>query len=96
MGWVLVSHNRRDFIRLAHQFRERDEVHAGVVLLPRDLSDERLTLRTAMLLEWRASLDEPRPDTLIWNDLQQHLIGGLRLAGYTDADVHLVLGQRPT
>lgn len=93
MGSVLVSHNRRDFIRLVHQFRERGEVHAGVVLLPRDLSDERLTLRTAMLLEWRASLDEPRPGTLIWNDLQQRLIGGFRLAGYTEADVRLVLGQ---
>jgi predicted nuclease of predicted toxin-antitoxin system len=96
MGWVLVSHNRRDFIRLAHELRQRGEAHSGVVLLPRDLSEERLTLRTAMLLEWRASLDEPRPDTLIWNDLQQQLIGGLRLAGYTDVDVHLVLGQRLT
>ena len=92
----MVSHNRRDFIRLAHEFRERAEEHAGVVLLPRDLSEERLLLRTAMLLEWRASLDEPRPATLIWNDLQQRLIGGLRLAGYTEADVRLVLGQTPT
>jgi predicted nuclease of predicted toxin-antitoxin system len=95
MGWILVSHNRRDFIRLAHDFRQRGETHAGVVLLPRDLSEERLLLRTAMLLEWRAGLDEPRPDTLIWNDLQQRLISGFRLAGYTDADVRLVLGQRP-
>jgi predicted nuclease of predicted toxin-antitoxin system len=95
MGWILVSHNRRDFIRLAHDFRQRGEAYAGVVLLPRDLSEERLLLRTAMLLEWRAGLGEPRPDTLIWNDLQQRLISGFRLAGYTDADVRLVLGQRP-
>ena len=47
-GWVLVSHNRRDFIRLGHDFRQRGEPHAGVVLLPRDLSSERLLLRTAM------------------------------------------------
>jgi hypothetical protein len=52
MGRVLVSHNRRDFVRLAHEFRQRGEAHAGVVLLPRDLSEERLTLRTAMLLDW--------------------------------------------
>lgn len=88
-----MSHNRRDFIRLAHEFRQRGETHAGIILLPRDLSEQRLVLRTAMLLEWRASLDEPRPETLIWNDLQQRLIGGLRLAGYTEADVRLVLGQ---
>jgi hypothetical protein len=96
MGSVLVSHNRRDFSRLAHELRERGEALAGVVLLPRDVSEERLLLRTAMMLEWRASLDEPRPDSLIWNDFQQRLIGGFRLVGYTDADVRLVLGQRPT
>ena len=96
LGRILVSHNRRDFIRLVHQFRERGEAHAGVVLLPRDLSEDRLLLRTAMLLDWRATLDEPRPDTIIWNDLQQRLIGGFRLAGYTEADVRLVLGRSPT
>jgi hypothetical protein len=90
LGRILVSHNRRDFIRLAHQLRERGEAHAGVVLLPRDLSEDRL------LLDWRASLDEPRPETIIWNDLQQRLIGGFRLSGYTDANVRLVLGQTPT
>jgi hypothetical protein len=95
MGSVFVSHNRRDFIRLAHDFRQRGEPHAGILLLPRDLSEERLLLRTAMLLDWRASLDEPRPDTLIWNDLQQRLISGLRLEDYSDAAVRLVLGQRP-
>jgi hypothetical protein len=28
-----------------------------------------------------------------WHDLQQHLIGGLRLPGYGDADVRLALRQ---
>ena len=95
MGCVLVSHNRRDFIRLGHDFRQRGEMHAGVALLPRDESPHRLLLRTAMLLEWRESLDEPRPDVLIWNDLQQLLISGLRLGNYSDADVRLVLGRTP-
>ncbi|HZO31528.1 MAG TPA: hypothetical protein VFH48_36650 [Chloroflexota bacterium] len=85
----------RDFIHLAHEFRQRGETHAGIVLLPRDLSPERLQLRTAMLLDWRASLDEPRPGTLIWNDLQQQLIGGLRLVGYSEDDVRLVSGRTP-
>jgi hypothetical protein len=95
VGCVLVSHNRRDFIRLGHEFRQRGEVHAGVVLLPRDESTHRLLLRTAMLLDWRASLDEPRPEVLIWNDLQQRLIGGLRPPGYSEEDVRLVLGRPP-
>jgi hypothetical protein len=95
LNYLFVSHNRRDFIRLAHDFRQRGEKHAGIVLLPRDTSDHRLLVRTAMMLEWRASLDEPRPDVLIWNDFQQRLIGGLRLAGYSEDDVRLVLGQTP-
>jgi hypothetical protein len=94
-GWVLVSHNRRDFIRLAHDFRQRGEPHSGMVL-PRDTSTARLVLRTAMILDWRDSLNEPRPGVLIWNDLQQHLIRGLRLADYSEAEVRLVLGQVST
>jgi hypothetical protein len=65
MGRVFVSHNRRDFVGLAREFRRRGEEHLGVVLPPRDLSDERLLLRTAMLLDWRASLPEFPPDVLI-------------------------------
>jgi len=94
-GCVFVSHNRKDFIRLSHDFRQRGEEHAGIVLLPRDTSQGRLLLRTAMLLEWRSTLDEPRPDVLIWNDLQQQLIGGLRLPGHAETDVRIVLGQTP-
>jgi hypothetical protein len=93
LGRIFISHNRLDFIRLVHDFRRRGEPHAGVVVLPRDPSDERLTLRTAMLLDWRASLEEPKPDSLIWNDLQQQLIHGLRLADYSEEDVRLVLGR---
>jgi hypothetical protein len=48
-----------------------------------------------MLLDWRASLNEPRPEVLIWNDLQQVLISGLRIPGYSEEDVRLVLGRSP-
>lgn len=95
MGRVLVSHNRRDFVRVARDFRRRGEAHAGVVLLPRDVSEARLLLRTAMLLDWRAVLAEPRLDVLIWNDLQQPLIRGQRLDGYSEAEVRIVLGHAP-
>ena len=95
MGRILVSHNRRDLVRVAHEFRRRGERHLGVVLLPRDRSRERLLLRTAMALDWHASLPEPRPDVVIWNDVQQHLIGGGRLEGYSEAEVRLVLGWKP-
>jgi hypothetical protein len=94
-GCVLVSHNRRDFVRVAHRFRLRDEPQGGVVLPPRDISQERLLLRTAMLLDWRASLPEPRPDVMLWNDLQQRLIRGLRLTGYSEDEVRRVLGWAP-
>ena len=92
---VFISHNRRDFVRVAHEFRRRGEAHSGVLLLPRDVSDVRLLLRTAMLLDWWAGLDEPRPDILIWNDLQQPLIRGVRLDGYSEAEIRVVLGRTP-
>jgi hypothetical protein len=92
-GRIFVTHNRRDYIRLAHEFRERGETHAGVVILPRDTSRHRLALRTAMLLDWRAGLNEPKPESLIWNDFQQQLIRGFRLPDYSEDDVQLVLGR---
>lgn len=95
MGRVLVTHNRRDFVRVVGEFRQSGEPHLGVVVLPRDISQERLLLRTAMMLDWRATLPEPPPDLLLWNGLQRQLIRGLRLAGYTEDEVRLVLGWRP-
>ena len=95
MGRVFISHNRRDFVRVAHEFRRRGEAHAGMLLLPRDVSEDRLLLRTAMLLDWWAAHAEPRPDVLIWNDLQQPLIRGHRLDGYSEAEVRVVLGRTP-
>lgn len=95
MGRILVSHNRRHFVRVAHELRQRGGGHFGVILLPSDRSDERLLLRTAMALDWYASHPDPRPDVVIWNDVQQHLIGGGRIEGYSEADMRLVLGWKP-
>ena len=95
MGRLLIWHSRRHFVGVAREFRRRGEEHLGVVLPPRDISEERLLLRTAMLLDWRASQPEPRPDVLIWNDLQQRLIRGLQLEGYSEQEARLVLGWKP-
>jgi hypothetical protein len=46
-----------------------------------------------MLLDWRAGLNEPKPESLIWNDFQQQLIRGFRLPDYSEDDVQLVLGR---
>jgi predicted nuclease of predicted toxin-antitoxin system len=42
-GWVLVTHNRADFVRLAAEFAAGGRGHAGIVVLtrrsPRELAD---------------------------------------------------------
>lgn len=59
---------------------------------PPVFTDEDFPIPVAEALQWRASLPEPRPEILIWNDLQQRLIHGLRLPGYSEEEVRLVLG----
>lgn len=93
-GYVLVSHNRRDFERVTDALEQRGTTLA-VLLLPQDINRHRLTLRTAMLLDWRSTLPEPQPPVLVWNDLQQELLRGLRLTEYSEDDVRLVLGWKP-
>lgn len=96
LGAILVSHNKKDFRHWAAQFRRAGVKHPGMILLRQDVNRVRLTLRLTMLLQWRASLPEPRPEILIWNDLQQRLIHGLRLPGYSEGEVRLVLGWSST
>jgi len=104
MGGVLISHNRTDRARFQKYVQAQrggtrpppaDPAVSSVLLLPHDLSEERLLMRTAMLLDWYLTLPVPKPLTLLWNDAQQALIGGWRPDGYSAADVRIVLGQLP-
>lgn len=46
-----------------------------------------------MLIDWIAMFPDHRSRLFRWHDLQQRLIGGERLSGYSEDDVRLALGQ---
>jgi hypothetical protein len=89
---VLLSHNRRDFQRLHRRYVERGMEHGGILIVP--VGDaERVTVRAAMLLDWLMITGGRRSRLATWGHLQFQLTQGLRMAGYTDADHRLALGQ---
>lgn len=90
LGSVLVSHNQRDrakFRAYARAWRQRGNDTLCVLFLPRDLDDDRLLLRTRLLLDWYMACPHPKPETLIWNDVAQALIHDYRPAGYSTAEI---------
>ncbi|MCA1724028.1 MAG: DUF5615 family PIN-like protein [Thermomicrobia bacterium] len=87
-GWLIISHNTRDFMRLHRRVR----IHAGIVLFPSTNLDLQ-EIRAAMLIDWASSLPDYRSQVFRWHDLQQRLIEGLRLPGYDADDVRLALEQ---
>lgn len=53
-----------------------------------------LEIRIVMMLDWIALRPDHRSQLFRWHDLQYWLTQGNRLAGYTEAEVRLALGQR--
>lgn len=92
LGCVLLSHNRRHFVRQHAAFVRRGRPHGGVILIPQDTVVERLVVRAAMMIDWLGSGAVYQSRLHQWNELQQQLIHGLRLPGYTEAEVRLALG----
>jgi len=96
-GWTLLSTNARHFIRLHATFQASDEQHAGIIAIPEGSQAFRLAVRTAMMLDWIAAEYPNTHNRLFrWKDLQQQIIGGYILTGYTDAEVALALGRMTT
>ncbi len=96
-GWLLLTTNMQDFIRLHARFRANKQMHSGIVTIPHTDVPRRLAIRSAMMLDWIAA---EYPDTLNrlfrWTDLQQQIIGGSVPTGYTDAEIALALGKATT
>lgn len=96
-GWPLLSTNIRHFIRLHATFQASDERHAGVITIPEGSHASRLAIRTAMAPDWIAAEYSNTQNLLFrWTDLQQQIIGGYILPGYTDAEIALALGRATT
>jgi hypothetical protein len=91
-GLLLVSHNMRDFRRLHRSYHERGRPHAGIALLPYAGFAE-VELRLMMMLDWIATFPDHGSQLFRWHDLQQWLIQGNRLPGYSEAEVRRALGQ---
>jgi predicted nuclease of predicted toxin-antitoxin system len=91
-GWMIVSTDTGDFQRL-HSLSRRDAVpHSGILLLPTGQLD-RMEVRAAMMVDWIAALPEYRSMLFRWNDVQQRLIHGERIPGYSEDDVRRALGH---
>ena len=93
-GWVIVSHNVRDFRRLHASYHLQGREHGGIILLPASLLPQ-LEIRTALMLDWIATLPDHRSQLFRWHDLQWWLTQGNRLSGYSEAEVRRALGQSP-
>jgi hypothetical protein len=92
MDSVLVTHNGTHFVRLHRRFLREGRAHGGIAIIPQDAGLPVLTVRTAMLLDALAALDDHRSRLFRWGDLQYLLARGHRLPGYDEAEVRLALG----
>ncbi|MGH2369455.1 MAG: DUF5615 family PIN-like protein [Chloroflexota bacterium] len=92
LGCVLLSHNRRHFLRVHAEFRRQGRPHGGITLIPQDTVVERLVLRAAIALTWIGTAADHRSTLYRWNDCQQLLIHGYRPVGFTEDEVRLTIG----
>ena len=96
-GWILLSINMQDFIRLHGTFQRNGWEHAGIITISETFNPDRLTIRAAIMLDWiKAEFPDLRNRLFRWTDLQQRIISGYILSGYTDAEVALALGRATT
>ena len=93
-GLVLVTHNQRHFARLHAQFQSRGESHSGIILISQ-VSPALIGLRIRMLAAWLDTWDTVVNRLVRWHDLQGELIRGLRLDGFTEAEVRQALAIDP-
>ena len=89
---VLLSYNRRHFIRLHEEYRRSGRAHAGIALV-RPAPVSALGPRAAMLVDWLATLDDRHSQLVRWPRLQELLVAGFRLSEYSEDDVRVALGR---
>ena len=93
LGRVLFSYNRGHFRRLHATYLRAGHRHGGILLIPQAAPVRRRQLRAALLLAWLGTLDEYRSRLYQWNDLQQRLLSGFRISGYTEEEVEEAVGR---
>ena len=93
-GWVLLSHNSRDFRRLHANYQHHQRPHSGIILLPQRSLLALLTLRATMMLDWLQSLPDYRSQLFTWGQLQSLLERGQRLRGYSEEEHLMAVGRQ--
>jgi len=69
-GWLLLTTNRRDFVRLHQQFQARGVAHGGIITVPQDdQHPARFTIRCVMLIAWAFMSLAPHDHLWRWIDL---------------------------
>lgn len=95
-GWLLLTTNERHFSRWHGIWQQNEWSHSGIATIPQRNSP-RFFVRSVMMLDWiAAEFPDPRNRLFRWTDLQQQLISGYVLTGYTDAEIALALGRATT
>lgn len=92
-GRVLLSHNQRHFRRLHAAFQREGRPHGGIALIPQTVPLARLETRIRLMLEWLSTFPEHRSKLFTWSDLQQVIIRGYRLPGWSERDIEDALGR---
>lgn len=95
-GWLLLTNNVQDFIHLHTRFRATNQAHSGIITVPFTAVPERLAIRCALMLDWIAAAFADQRNLLFrWTDLQQQIINGYILEGYTVGEISIALGRTP-
>jgi hypothetical protein len=66
--------------------------HSGIRLLP-VAAIPLLDIRIALLADWRNPIREKRSRLFHWHEIQQRLIHGERIPGYSEREVRRALGH---
>ncbi|MGI8857730.1 MAG: DUF5615 family PIN-like protein [Thermomicrobiales bacterium] len=91
-GLLLITHNKRHFATLHDQYMLAGWPHHGVLTLPLT-PVQLLDLRIALSLDWIAALPDYRSTLFRWHEIQQRLIHGERIPGYSEDEVRRALGH---
>lgn len=95
LGRVILTHNQRHFQRLHTRFAADGRTHAGIMLIPNGPL-ALVELRAAMLVAWIAGLASTESLLIRWHDLQAELTRGVRLPGFSGAEIRWAIGLDPT
>jgi len=90
---LLITHNKRHFAALHNQYVLDNQPHHGLLILP-FTPIHILDVRVAMSLDWIATRDDYRSRLFRWHELQQRLIHGERIPGYSEEEVRRALGHQ--